>query len=207
MAISSTFNDNVFINCPFDKKYEPLFYAIVFTTYHCGFYPKCALEADDGTQLRLKKIMLLIEDCKYGIHDISRTQLDEKTKLPRFNMPFELGLFFACKEFGEKTHRSKRALVLDVKRYRYQKFISDLNGIDPRAHNNVQKNIIRICRDWLIVNSKRSTIPGDSVIINNYKSFQKQLPKIATTAGLNPKDLKFTDLCYIIEEWLKEKLK
>jgi len=69
LAISNTYTDNVFINCPFDKKYKPLFYSIVFTIYHCGFYPKCALEEDDATQLRLDKIMLLVEDCKYGIHD------------------------------------------------------------------------------------------------------------------------------------------
>lgn len=112
MAVSPTYYQNVFINCPFDKQYEPLFQAITFTVYFCGFLPKCALSEDDGSQLRLKKILLLIEDCKYGIHDISRTELDEVNNLPRFNMPFEMGLFFACKEFGNKTHKNKIALVL-----------------------------------------------------------------------------------------------
>jgi len=206
MAVSDTYNDNVFLNCPFDKRYAPLMHGLLFTIYHCGFYPKCALEEDDGTQLRLNKINLLIEDCKYGIHDISRTELDEKTKLPRFNMPFELGLFFACKEFGSKTHKKKKALILDKVAYRYQKFISDLNGIDPRAHNNKVNTIITICRNWLVINSKRKTIPGDKIIIANFKSFKKDLPKLAKEAGLNKVGLKFNDLCYFMEEWLKFKL-
>ncbi len=202
MAVSPTYNDNIFINCPFDEEYKSLFYAIVFTIYHCGFYPKCALEEDDSTEIRLKKILLLIEDCKYGIHDISRTELDIKTKLPRFNMPFELGLFFACKEFGKGVHKSKKALVLDSKPFRYQKFISDLSGVDPKAHNCVQKNVIQICRDWINVNSNRKTIPGTVVIKKNYRSFRRQLPKIVERAGLEMGDLKFNDLCYLIEEWL-----
>ncbi len=140
MVISSTYFENVFINCPFDKQYEPLFQAITFTVYHCGFVAKCALSEDDSSQLRLKKILRLIEDCKYGIHDISRTELDLVNKLPRFNMPFEMGLFFACKEFGNKTHKNKVALVLDHSAYRYQKFISDLNGVDPKAHANDEQN-------------------------------------------------------------------
>ena len=206
MAVSPTFSDNVFINCPFDKKYEPLFHAILFTIYHCGFYPKCALEEDDATEIRLKKILLLIEDCRYGIHDISRTEIDPKYKLPRFNMPFELGLFFACKEFGNKTHKKKRAIILDKDPYRYQKFISDLNGIDPKAHNNNKNTVIQLCRDFLNINSKRKTIPGHKVIIQNFKSFKKQLPSIVDSAGLDVKNLKFNDLCYFIEEWLIQKL-
>lgn len=65
MAVSPTYYQNVFINCPFDKQYEPLFQAITFTVYFCGFLPKCALSEDDGSQLRLKKFLLLIEDYKY----------------------------------------------------------------------------------------------------------------------------------------------
>ena len=36
--------DRVFINCPFDQNYKPLFEAIIFTIYDCGFRPICALE-------------------------------------------------------------------------------------------------------------------------------------------------------------------
>ena len=91
MKESSTFSENVFINCPIDEEYAPLFQAIVFTIHRLGFRPRCSREVYDSGGSRLENIMEIIADCKYGIHDISRTQLGTN-KLPRFNMPFELGI-------------------------------------------------------------------------------------------------------------------
>jgi hypothetical protein len=85
----------VFINCPFDDAYKPILRAIIFTVMRCGFVPRSALEDDNGLQNRLDKIQAVIAGCRYGIHDISRTSLNENG-LPRFNMPFELGLFFGA---------------------------------------------------------------------------------------------------------------
>ena len=88
---SNKYSDQVFVNCPFDKEYLSLFRACTFTVLDAGFVPRCSLEIDDGTQFRLEAIMGLIENCKYGVHDLSRVQLDSGSDLPRFNMPFELG--------------------------------------------------------------------------------------------------------------------
>jgi hypothetical protein len=93
----------VFINCPFDNDYRPLFRAMIFTILRCGFKPRCALEVIDGAATRISKIEKLIEQCPLGIHDISRTELDVKSGLPRFNMPLELGLFLGAKRFGDST--------------------------------------------------------------------------------------------------------
>ena len=79
---SSDYNDNVFINCPFDPVYKPLFDAIAFATYDCGFVPRCALEEDNASQVRIDKIYSIIEVCRYGIHDISRIELDEDSGFP-----------------------------------------------------------------------------------------------------------------------------
>lgn len=73
----------VFINCPFDRKYQKYFDATVFAIIRCGFTARCAREIDDGGGPRIEKIMSLIEECPYGIHDISRTELDSKSRLPR----------------------------------------------------------------------------------------------------------------------------
>jgi hypothetical protein len=56
----------------------------------------CALEDDDAGEFRLSKIERIIEECKFGIHDLSAVALDVATGLPRFNMPLELGLFLGC---------------------------------------------------------------------------------------------------------------
>lgn len=78
----SKYADSVFVNCPFDAAYEPIRNAIVFAVFDCGFVPRSALDFDDGGDVRFEKIMRLIEESKYGVHDISRTDADPVTKLP-----------------------------------------------------------------------------------------------------------------------------
>jgi hypothetical protein len=95
---------DVFINCPFDSEYKYFFWAIVFVVIRSGFRPRCALETDDSSVNRFEKICSIIKECRYGIHDISRTELDRRSKLPRFNMPLELGIFIAAKRFGTRAH-------------------------------------------------------------------------------------------------------
>jgi hypothetical protein len=123
----------VFINCPFDDVYKPILRAIIFTVMRCGFVPRSALEEDNGLQNRLDKIQQVIAGCRYGIHDISRTSLNENG-LPRFNMPFELGLFFGAQRYGNRLQQTKSAVIFDTERFRYQQFISDLNGVDIKEH-------------------------------------------------------------------------
>ncbi|MBI9050595.1 MAG: hypothetical protein JEZ00_14335 [Anaerolineaceae bacterium] len=115
---SNDFDKNVFINCPFDILYANLFNSIIFTIHDTGFRPRCALEASNAGQNRLDKIYRIISDCKYSIHDISRTELDKATNLPRFNMPFELGVDLGCKKYGNIYQRQKVVLILDSEPYR-----------------------------------------------------------------------------------------
>jgi hypothetical protein len=97
-------NKNVFINCSFDNLYENLFDAILFLVYFCGCKPRCALETDNGFQIRLGKIFSIIKDCDLGIHDISRTDLNMNL-LTRFNIPFEFGIHRSQKIWRQKTKR------------------------------------------------------------------------------------------------------
>lgn len=101
----STYQKNVFINCPFDPAFRTLLEAIVFTVHDCGFVARSALEADDSSQVRIAKIYRIISDCGFGVHDLSRTELDPTHSLPRFNMPLELGIFLGAKRFGDDTQR------------------------------------------------------------------------------------------------------
>jgi hypothetical protein len=70
---------DVFINCPFSSDYQDHFRAIVFAVVRSGFNPRCALETDDGAQNRFDKICEIIRECRLGIHDISKTELDKKS--------------------------------------------------------------------------------------------------------------------------------
>ncbi|HUR83219.1 MAG TPA: hypothetical protein VM733_20850 [Thermoanaerobaculia bacterium] len=147
--MESDYETNVFLNCPLDATYRPLLDAIVFAIYDCGFVARAALEVTDASQVRIDKISGIIADCKFGVHDICRTEIDLVTGLPRFNMPLELGLFLGAKRFGSGKQKLKNCLVLDVERYRYQKFMSDIAGQDIAAHDGTPEAAIRAVRDWL----------------------------------------------------------
>jgi len=112
-------NCDVFINCPFVPGYRPVFDAIVFSVYALGFVARCSLEDDDAGEFRLSKIERIIEECRFGINDLSAVALDAATGLPRFNMPVELGLFPGCKRFGAANQSKKRTLILGSDQYRY----------------------------------------------------------------------------------------
>lgn len=202
---ASSYSDFVFVNCPFDPEYTPILQAIVYTIYRCGFFPKTALAEDDGTEFRLNKIMRLIQESKYGIHDISRTEVNSEG-FPRFNMPFELGVFFGAKRFGAKEQKNKNALILERNKFSYQQYISDLNGIDTKAHGNDPDIAIRKVRDWLSTASKRSGIPGHTVIQREYRQFLSNLPDVIEDNGFEPDDIPFNDFRAIVERAVKNNL-
>ena len=199
-SIRST--NNVFINCPFDREYKPLFYAVVFSIYGCGFVARCALENQDSSQVRLNKIYDIISECRYGIHDISRTQLNE-SNLPRFNMPLELGIFLGAKRFGIGDNNKKNCIIVDSQPYRYQEFISDIAGLDIESHNDSYEKIIIIIRDWLNACSHRSSLPAANELLTRYNKFLRHIPMIAQDFNLDYLDLNFTDYIHFVLEWMK----
>ncbi len=200
---SPHYNHNVFINCPFDPVYKPLFDAMVFAVLDCGFIPRCALEEDDASQVRIDKIYEIIADCRYGIHDISRIELDEPSGFPRFNMPLELGVFIGAKKFGSEEQKGKKCLILDKTPYRYQQFISDIAGQDIQTHGNMQEEIVKVIRNWLRTASRLQTIPSGSIIWKRYQEFLQDLPKTAQMHRLIVEEMVFNDYTLVIEEWLK----
>lgn len=195
------YTDNVFINCPFDAAYKPLFDAMVFTVHDCGFIARCALEEEDASQVRIDKIYTIIADCRYGIHDISRTELDENSGFPRFNMPLEFGVFLGAKKFGVVEQQRKKCLVLDKELYRYQQFISDIAGQDIQAHNNEVETIVKVVRNWLRTASRRQTIPGGNIIWERYQVFLRDLPQTVEECRLDVEDLIFNDYLLVIATW------
>src|SRR5450755_4503989 len=90
---------------------------------------------------------------------ISRIEHDTVNNLPRFNMPFELGLFLGARRFGAKLQRDKQCLVLEAERYRYQKYLSDIAGQDIRQHDNEPAKAVGAVRDWLAASRLKSAQP------------------------------------------------
>lgn len=192
----------VFINCPFDAAYRPIFEAIVFAVSDLGFVARCALERDDGAEVRLDKINRIIEECAFGIHDLSSVALDPVTGLPRFNMPMELGLFLGCKRFGSKRHRRKACLILDADRFRYRAFLSDISGQDIHSHNNSYRNAIVNVRNWLATAAKLERIPGGNDIADRYELFRRDWPALCARFRRDPESTTYADLTEMIAIWI-----
>lgn len=163
-----------------------MFDAIVFEVTDLGFVGRSAREENDGGEFRLAKIQRIIEECKYGVHDISSVRLDSKHQLPRFNMPLELGLFLGCKRYGGKDHRSKVSLIFDADPYRYQIFLSDIAGQGIHLHGGDLKTAIRELRTWLATASEGTRLPGDKDIFERYRRFQEQAPPALGRSGCDP---------------------
>lgn len=199
----ATYDNSVFINCPFDADYRPLLEAVVFAVYDCGFFPRCALEVDDSSQVRIQKITSIIGECRLAIHDISRTELDDDHALPRFNMPFEFGIFVGAKTFGVRDQRRKACVVFDVERYRFQKFISDIAGQDIREHRSSAQTIIHRVRDFLSGYHPHTVfLPAGRVLAERYSAFNEKLLESCAELRLDREALTYRDLANLVVGWI-----
>lgn len=180
--------------------------ALVFAIHDCGYIARSALEAENSAEVRMDKIAKIIKDCRYGIHDISRTEVGADTGLPRFNMPLELGLFLVARRFGSRTDKLKACLILDRARYRYQQFCSDIAGQDIRSHDDLPETAIKVVRNWLQTNSPTPEVlmPGGSAMARRFALFQDDLPLLCQRLRLERNELIFNDYTTLIAAWLSE---
>jgi hypothetical protein len=193
----------VFINCPFDDDYGELLRAVAFTIAASGYQPTCALNEDDAGRIRFDKLKALIADADLAVHDLSRTELSEDTLTPRFNMPFELGLYLGAKHFGGKRQRQKRCLVLAKSRREWAPSISDLAGVDPAFHGGKPDAAIRAVRDFLHAAPDGSVLPGETALIADHRRFLRDLPKMAEAARQTSDEaLRYRNYISFLEDFL-----
>jgi hypothetical protein len=195
-------NRQVFINCPFTYDYQDFFYAICFTIIRSGYEPRCALEADDSSEIRIEKICKIIAACRFGIHDISKTEPDGGSGLPRFNMPLELGLFLGAKKFGPKTQKEKKCIIFDREQHRYQKFISDIAGQDIHHHDGKPEKLIGRLASWLRDETDDKKIPGGKAIAAEFGRFSSDIPAICELHHLDPAEVTFQDFVGLATNWI-----
>jgi len=198
------FNENVFVNCPFDQDYLPLLRPLLFTVIYLGFKPRIALEALDSGEPRIQKIVGLITSSRYAIHDLSRLQAREAGEYYRLNMPFELGLDVGCRLFGKGQRRQKRCLILEAESHRYQAAISDLSNSDIAVHGAVPESIVMEVRNWLD-NQGRLQAPGPSRIWGAFLDFMVDNYDALKGRGFsdrNIEELPIGELMQCIERWV-----
>jgi hypothetical protein len=138
---------DVFINVPFDRKGERVFVALICGLVALGLNPRSIVEIDPDRS-RLDRLFGLISGCGYSVHDLSRVTLARggTFRVPRFNMPFELGLAVAVgftPAFGVR-HRWR---VLEQVPHRLTVSLSDLGGYDPAIYEGTIKGLFGAVAD------------------------------------------------------------
>lgn len=201
----NSYNRSVFINCPIDDRYTPLFRAIVFTVLRCNHYARCSIEEDDSSELRLAKVFRIITECRLGIHDLSRTQLDRHSRLPRFNMPLELGIFLGAKYYGREEQGKKACLVFERRPHSYETFISDIRGQDIAAHKDSPQVAVMKVRNWLASSSRRQHLRGGHALWGDYVVFRHWLPRQCKRVDLREADLIFGDFVNLVYKWIEDR--
>lgn len=182
------FSRSVFVNCPFDRQYEHILKAILFCLVRFGLRPRVATERSNAGETRIDKISELISLSEYSIHDLSRCEALVGGERYRMNMPFELGMDFACRRFGGPNMAGKKILVLEEQPYRYQAALSDLAGVDIDAHEGNYRLAVRRVRNWI------SGMPGFEVIgaekiLVEYEDFQEWYAERQRDAGFSNDDM------------------
>lgn len=119
-------------------------------------------------------------------------------------MPLELGIFMGAKKYGRPLQREKRLLIFDTDPYRYQKFISDLAGMDIHAHGAAPETALVETRHWL-TNVSRRQLLGEQDLRTRYRAFRTELPDLASKLGLNPSQLTYMDFEIILTGWLESR--
>lgn len=195
-------NNNVFLNCPYDAAYKDLFFATVFAVLCCGKTPRCALERIDSGENRLDKIFGLIRQSRYSIHDLCRIEL-ASNGYPRFNMPFELGLWIGFSELNSraKDRNTRSCLVVDEEAHRYRDFLSDLSGRDITIHEASPEKLIVAIRDFL-QSLDPVPLPGPKQVLEMYVLLLQDWPDLCSSAGMIPDSSSFADMAHLIHKWL-----
>jgi len=168
---------SVFLNVPYDAAFENLLLAYIAAVSAYGFAPRATLEIPFG-QRRLDRILRLIHESRYSIHDLSRVQSDRKSpRTPRFNMPFELGLTVAL----ERTeHPDHSWIVCESVLRRINKSLSDLDGTDAYIHDGTVSGVFREMGNAFVGSRRQPTVTEMSQI---YRLLRAQFRKILKKAG------------------------
>ncbi len=186
----------VFVNCPFDDEYLQLLHAMVFTIHDCGFIARLAVEDTGAGEMRIDKIVRIISESCYSIHDISRVEVSETSKLPRFNMPFEAGLAMGAFRFAQPVVGKPRRdfLLLDAVPFRDKQTLSDLSGQDPKIHGGEPRKMVSAVRGFLSAKKgPEQPTRGALAIWNRYRAFEHALPGLAARLEIDNTEIRSFD--------------
>jgi hypothetical protein len=181
------FETSVFVNCPFDKPYAPLLEAALFCLTYFGFHPRLANERLEAGENRLDKIVEMIRESKYSIHDLSRCKAAKKGEFFRMNMPFEFGIDVGLRRSGTGRMGEKKFLIFEERQYELKQALSDTAGQDVEFHDGDYEQVIRKVRNFIRVEAT-VPVPGATRLIDAYVTFQAWMVEKKLSEGHSEAD-------------------
>lgn len=186
-------DSSVFLNIPYDPRYEDIYLAYIAAISAFGLVPRAAIEIPGG-QRRLDRIVDLIRSCRYSVHDLSLVQLcGPAPKTPRFNMPFELGLAVAWEKTPDSRHDW---FVCEEIAYRLDKSLSDLKGTDPYVHGCKIMGLFGQLCNAFVRSGRQPTVAQMKTI---HATLKEHLPDLLRNSGADSafEARVFQDLCIL----------
>jgi hypothetical protein len=172
---------SVFVNCPLDEQYAPLFDAIIFAITCCGFLARSSLESGNVAEPRMERIARAVLSSKYSIHDLSRCRGEGSAGLARFNMPLELGIAMGRRILaGDDEHDW---LILVPEEHEYFRYLSDMGGYDPKTHNGTVESIVPKIIHWLATRPDAVYVPKPVDVLRALPNFQERKRQLLVDWG------------------------
>jgi hypothetical protein len=124
---------DVFINIPFDAGHERIYLALIAGLVSFGLNPRSVLQIPANAD-RLRRLHDVISSCAFSLHDLCRVQLSRAAgfRVPRFNMPFELGIAVGIAVADPQQRYQWR--TLEEKPHRLGVSLSDVLGYETAIH-------------------------------------------------------------------------
>ena len=166
----------VFLNIPYDEEFQSLYLAYIVGLYQLGLTPFLA-SGIPGGERRLNRILTMVKNCRYSIHDLSRVELSAiPPATPRFNMPLELGLTITWAMLYPRRHTW---FLWESAPKRIQKSMSDLDGTDPHIHSGTVLGVLSELRNAFV----RKNAPSVQDMLTAYKTVDDSIEEILNSAG------------------------
>jgi hypothetical protein len=123
------------------------------------------------------------------------------------NMPFELGIDYGLRRFGGTKFQGKKFLILEKERYEFQRSISDISGVDIKAHKNKPERVVRAVRNWFLESNLVEEAPSATVVWYRFTDFTSDFYSRRKAEGYSDEDLNMMPVPeYIdfISRWIQE---
>ena len=173
-------NRSVFLNLPFDKRREKIGIALISGIVSVGLIPRSVVELPPHAN-RLDRLLELVGACSYSFHDLSAVGLcADAPRVPRFNMPFELGLVVG--RWHSTNHQFR---ILETKPHRIQKSLSDMNGFDPMIHGGTVEGVFDVISEAFAHLRSRplSSTQDFALVYRAVRKFDDVLPPVFRSDG------------------------